>query len=64
MTMRAHSRPSDVNAEAGEVLLDGPDGMAISFTPDAAEETSRRLHEASIAAKEQASTQTGATGEG
>jgi hypothetical protein len=38
--------------------------MAISFTPDAAEETSRRLHEASIAAKEQASTQTGATGEG
>lgn len=31
--------PSEVLAENGEVLVDGPDGTAITMTPDAAEET-------------------------
>jgi hypothetical protein len=42
-SVRTHSEPSDVNAEAGEVLVEGPDGVAVSLTPDAAEETGRRL---------------------
>ncbi len=40
-------------AEAGLVTLDGPDGLAITFTPEAAAETGRRL----IAAAEQAAAQ-------
>lgn len=43
MDSQAHSKPSDVNAEQGEVLVDGPDGLATALTPDAAEETGRRL---------------------
>ena len=35
--------PSEVSAEEGEVLVDGPDGVAVSFTPEAAAETSHRL---------------------
>ncbi len=30
-------------AEGGLVTLDGPDGLAITFTPEAAAETGRRL---------------------
>ncbi|MDO6414116.1 hypothetical protein Q4F19_06965 [Sphingomonas sp. BIUV-7] len=39
----AHNTPSDVSAEAGEVLVEGPDGIMISFTPEAAAETGHRL---------------------
>ena len=39
----AYSYPSDVTAEQGEVLVEGPDGVAVSLTPDAAEETARRI---------------------
>jgi hypothetical protein len=38
-------RPSRVAAEGGEVLVDGPNGIAISLTPEAARETSQRLAE-------------------
>ncbi|UAK25945.1 hypothetical protein [Sphingomonas nostoxanthinifaciens] len=41
-------------AEEGIVLLDGPDGIAISLTPDAAEETGSSLIEAARAARDQA----------
>lgn len=44
------ARPGEAVAEAGQVLLDGPDGVAVSLSPDAAEETGRRL----IAAAEEA----------
>ena len=37
------SDPGSAVAEAGQVLLDGPDGVAVAMTPDAAEETGRRL---------------------
>ena len=40
---RVHDRPSDVEAEAGEVMVSGPDGVAVSMTPDAAVETGYRL---------------------
>jgi hypothetical protein len=43
MDQRPHDTPSDVNAEEGEVLVDGPGGTAVSLTPDAAAETSQRL---------------------
>jgi len=39
----SHSEPSVVNAEQGKVLVEGPDGVAVTLTPDAAEETARRL---------------------
>ncbi|PTQ65699.1 hypothetical protein C8J45_101552 [Sphingomonas sp. PP-CE-3G-477] len=41
------------SAENGVVTLDGPDGLAIAMTPEAAAETGRRL----IAAAERAATQ-------
>jgi hypothetical protein len=43
MTAKTYDTPSQVSAEEGEVVVDGPDGVAVSFTPEAAEETSERL---------------------
>jgi hypothetical protein len=40
---QVYDEPSEVGAEAGEVTVDGPDGVAVSMTPEAAEETSQRL---------------------
>jgi hypothetical protein len=40
-------------AEEGLVLLDGPDGIAISMTPDAAEETGTSLIAAAREARDQ-----------
>lgn len=41
--VRPHDEASDVAAEHGEVVVDGPDGATTSFTPDAARETGKRL---------------------
>jgi hypothetical protein len=41
-------------AEEGQVLLDGPDGVAISLTPDAAEATGHELIQAADQARRQA----------
>ena len=38
-----YDEPSEVTAEEGEVLVNGPDGVAVSLTPEAADETSQRL---------------------
>ncbi len=43
MDTRLHDEPSTVTAEDGVVLVEGPDGIAVSLTPDAAAETSDRL---------------------
>jgi hypothetical protein len=40
-------------AEDGVVFLDGPDGVAVSLTPDAAEETGRELIDAAAQARTQ-----------
>ena len=44
---------SQVAAEHGSVIVDGPDGVAITMSPDAAEETARRLMEAVDEARRQ-----------
>lgn len=49
----AHSDPSSVTAEEGEVHVDGPAGVATSLTPEAAEETGRRLLDAASMARSQ-----------
>jgi len=47
MTQRQAGAPEEspgiASAEQGVVLLDGPDGVAISMTPEAAEATARSL---------------------
>ena len=55
MMDKPHDIPSDVTVEDGEVIVDGPDGVAVSFTPDAAEETSHRLLDGAARAAGQAS---------
>lgn len=50
---KSHDTPSDVDAEAGEVLVEGPDGVVISFTPDAATETGQRLQGGADKARDQ-----------
>lgn len=44
---RAEERPSEVTAVDGRVLVDGPGGVAITFTAEAARETGLRLQRAS-----------------
>ncbi len=53
MAKQLHDAPSTVTAEGGEVLVDGPDGVAVSLTPDAAAETSDRLLHAAAQAQGQ-----------
>jgi hypothetical protein len=43
---KPYEDPGHATAEQGEVLLDGPDGIAISLTPHAARVTGERLIEA------------------
>ncbi|MEH3159173.1 MAG: hypothetical protein PGN08_09735 [Sphingomonas taxi] len=37
------TEPGVVSTERGQVILDGPDGVAVTMTPEAAAETGRRL---------------------
>jgi len=46
----AYDEPSEIKAEKGEVLVDGPDGVAVSLTPEAAKETSDRMMESAATA--------------
>ena len=39
----AHEKASDVSTEQGRIILDGPDGVAVTMTAEAAEETAHRL---------------------
>lgn len=50
---RIHDDPSEVAAEDGQVVVDGPDGVALTLTPDAAVETSHRLLEGGLMAQGQ-----------
>jgi hypothetical protein len=49
LNMSSKDKPYDeatkVSAEDGEVILDGPDGVDVRLTPEAAEETSENLLE-------------------
>ena len=42
-----------VSAKDGEVILDGPDGVDVKLTPEAARETSTRLWDGAAKAKGQ-----------
>ena len=53
MDSKIHDDPSDVAAEDGVVIVDGPDAVAVSLTVEAAEETSERLLLGSMAARQQ-----------
>ena len=48
-----HDEPSDVDAEEGVVLVNGPDAVDVRMTPDAAEETSQRLLTGALKARGQ-----------
>jgi hypothetical protein len=50
---KIYSEPSEVTAEDGEVIVDGPDAVAVSLTPEAAIETSNRLFQAGVTARGQ-----------
>jgi hypothetical protein len=50
---KTYDEASDITAEQGEVLVDGPDGVAVSLTPDAAIETSDRLLHGAMTARGQ-----------
>ncbi|HEX8225334.1 MAG TPA: hypothetical protein VF605_16085 [Allosphingosinicella sp.] len=43
MDEKVYDEPTRVDAEDGKVILDGPDGVDVQMTPDAALETSDRL---------------------
>lgn len=54
VNLGVHGEPSEVVAEAGDVIVEGPDGVAVTLTPDAAEETARRMMAAADQARRQA----------
>lgn len=45
--------PGKASAENGVVLLDGPDGVAVAMTPDAAELTAESLRHAAAVARQE-----------
>ena len=53
MSSKVEQTPSEVSAEDGKVLVDGPDGVAVAMTPEAAAETSHRLLRAAAEARGQ-----------
>ena len=57
--LTAHKQASQVTAECGNVIIDGPDGVAVTMSPDAAEETAKRLVEAVGEARRQSEPQRG-----
>jgi hypothetical protein len=50
---KPYDEPTKTTAIEGEVVLNGPDSVAVSMTPDAAEKTARRLHRSSQVAARQ-----------
>jgi hypothetical protein len=45
-----YDEATTVTAEDGEVVLDGPDGVDVKLTPEAAKETSDRLLDGAVEA--------------
>ena len=48
-----HDEPSDVSADDGVVSVEGPDGVDVRLTPEAADETSDRMFQSALKAKGQ-----------
>jgi hypothetical protein len=53
MDSKVYDEATKVDAEDGNVILDGPDGVDVVITPEAAEETSDRLFQAAAEARGQ-----------
>jgi hypothetical protein len=53
MDDKIYDEATEVAAKDGAVVLDGPDGVDVSVTPEAAEETSNRLFDAAAEARGQ-----------
>lgn len=51
--MDCHEQPSDVAAEAGHVVVDGPGSVAVTLSPEAALATAERLEEGAVLAQGQ-----------
>jgi hypothetical protein len=64
MDDKIYDQPSDVDAEDGKVVIDGPDGVAVLMTPNAALETSDRLLWGASKAQGQLSQMRGRAGAG
>jgi len=47
---RTYAEPSEVSVNDCEVVVNGPGGVAVTLTPEAAVETSNRLLEAGVEA--------------
>jgi hypothetical protein len=47
------TEPGEAAADSGVVVLDGPDGVAVTMTPDAAIGTADSLRDAAATAKRQ-----------
>jgi len=50
MQEKVHDEPSSVEAQDDQVFVDGPDGVAVVLTPEAAEETGSRLIDEAVQA--------------
>ncbi len=48
------TEPGNASAEEGLVILDGPDGVAVTMTPEAASQTGQSLISAAATAAKQA----------
>ncbi len=57
----ALAEPSEVVAEQGDVIVEGPNGVAVTLTPEAAEETGRRMMRAASEARRQIEQANGAS---
>ena len=53
MSRTPHDTPTSASAEEGEVMLDGPDGLAVSLTPDAAAKSATAIADAARKARTQ-----------
>ena len=50
---KIYNEATVVTASDGEVVLDGPDGVDVKMTPEAAEQTAINLEDASVEARGQ-----------
>lgn len=53
MSRKPYDTPAEATAENGEVMIDGPDGIAVSLTPKAAHESARKIERAAGQAEAQ-----------
>ena len=53
MSNKPHDTPTKATAEKGEVMLDGPGGLALSFTPHAAAKSAAAMAKAATKAGRQ-----------